>query len=201
MSGNSDLLPASFWDALYTNHETAWDIGYVSTPLKEYIDQLTNKNTSILIPGAGKGYEAVYLAEKGFTDITVADISAVATTALREKLGNGYPAIRIVTGDFFKLEGSFELVLEQTFFCTLPPTLRGRYVSKVKEILTGNGKLAGVLFNREFDKEGPPFGGHTEEYRQLFSPLFRIKVLEDCYNSIPQRKGSEVFLIAVNDGR
>jgi SAM-dependent methyltransferase len=192
------FLPAQFWDSLYTNHETAWDIGSVSPPLKEYIDQLTDKNIRILIPGAGKSYEAVYLAENGFTDVTVIDISPVLTKSLHEKIAQSYPFIKIITGDFFELNDAFDLILEQTFFCTLHPSLRENYINKIKELLTGNGKLAGVLFNRDFEN-GPPFGGHTEEYRQLFSPVLRIKVLEDCYNSIPPRAGSEVFLIACND--
>lgn len=197
MSKEADFLPAQFWDALYANHETAWDIGHVSTPIKEYIDQLTDKNIRILIPGAGKSYEAVYLADKGFTDITVIDISEVLTKSLQEKIASTHPSIKIINGDFFKLKGSFDMVLEQTFFCTLHPSLRSNYVNKIKELLTGNGTLAGVLFNRDFEN-GPPFGGSTEEYRQLFSPVLRIKVLEGCYNSIPPRAGTEVFLIACN---
>ncbi|MCS7037470.1 MAG: SAM-dependent methyltransferase, partial [Saprospiraceae bacterium] len=54
--------------------------------------------------------------------------------------------------------------------------------------------LAGVLFDRDFEG-GPPFGGHAEEYRALFEPLFRIHTLEPCYNSIPPRAGAEVFII------
>jgi cyclopropane fatty-acyl-phospholipid synthase-like methyltransferase len=198
MDYDADFLPAHFWDALYTNHETAWDIGSVSTPLKTYIDQLKNKNIRILIPGAGKSYEAVYLAAHGFTDVTVVDISAVLTKSLHEKIARTHPSIKIITGDFFELKDSFDLILEQTFFCTFHPSLRGHYIKKVTELLTGNGKLAGVLFNRDFES-GPPFGGNTDDYRQLFSTGLRIKVLEDCYNSIPPRAGSEVFLIACND--
>ncbi|MES2371534.1 MAG: methyltransferase domain-containing protein [Bacteroidota bacterium] len=192
------LLPAEFWDDLYRREETRWDIGFVSTPIKEYIDQLTNKNLRILIPGAGSSYEAIYLAERGFTDITVADISPLLTKRLQETIEPLYPSIKIITGDFFLLNGQFDLVIEQTFFCALHPSLRKKYLQKVKELLTGNGKLAGLLFNREFDNN-PPFGGGLEEYRQLFSSGLRIKLLEDCINSIPARKGTELFFIAEND--
>lgn len=193
-----EFLPAAFWDDLYRRQETRWDIGSVSTPIKEYIDQLTNKNLRILIPGAGSSYEAVYLAEKGFTDISVIDISNLVTDRLRATVSPSYPSIKIITGDFFLHEGQYDLILEQTFLCTLHPSLRVQYVKKVKELLTGNGKLAGVLFNREFDTN-PPFGGSLEEYRQLFSSGLRIKILEDCINSIPARAGTELFFIAEND--
>ncbi len=53
----------------------------------------------------------------------------------------------------------------------------------------------GVLFNIDFEKEGPPFGGHVEEYQLLFSRSFEIQILNNCYNSIPQRNGNEVFIL------
>ena len=43
----------SYWTKRYQEESTGWDIGYPSTPLKEYIDQLEDKSISILIPGAG----------------------------------------------------------------------------------------------------------------------------------------------------
>jgi thiopurine S-methyltransferase len=59
-------LPAKFWDELYNTGQTGWDIGYVSTPLKAYFDQLSNQSLEILIPGAGNAYEAEYLYKNGF---------------------------------------------------------------------------------------------------------------------------------------
>lgn len=192
------FLSASYWDKRYTEHQTGWDIGYPSTPLKTYIDQLENKTQRILIPGAGNSYEAIYLAEQGFTDITIIDISAVLTNQLQQKINPvSYPSIHLLTGDFFDLDQTFDLVLEQTFFCAIHPSLRENYIKKVQSILSGNGKLAGLLFNREFDTN-PPFGGNEKEYRQLFETHLRIKKLEACFNSIPERAGTELFLIAEN---
>ena len=67
-------LNKAFWDNKYTNEKLGWDIGYISTPLKSYIDQLADKNLKILIPGAGNGYEVEYLFNSGFTNIHVVDI-------------------------------------------------------------------------------------------------------------------------------
>jgi SAM-dependent methyltransferase len=194
---NTNFLSANYWNERYLQNQTGWDIGHVSTPLKEYFDQLTDKNIRILIPGGGNSYEAVYLLEKGFTNITVVDISEVVTDQLTTKYTN--PHLHIITSDFFALQGQYDLIIEQTFFCALDPSLRVKYVQTVKELLTDNGKLAGLLFNREFDTN-PPFGGNAEEYRQLFSSAIRILVLEACYNSIPARAGSELFLIACKQG-
>jgi hypothetical protein len=62
-------------------------------------------------------------------------------------------------------------------------------------LLANRGKLAGVLFDRDFEG-GPPFGGTREQYLKLFSEFFHIRTMTSCYNSIPQRQGTEVFFIA-----
>ena len=188
-------LSADYWNERYLTNQTGWDIGHISTPLKAYFDQLHNKNIRILIPGGGNSYEAAYLLDNGFTDITVVDISSVVTDQLKKKYN--CPHIHIFSADFFALEGQYDLIIEQTFFCALDPSLREKYVETVKKLLTDNGKLVGLLFNREFENN-PPFGGDAEGYRQLFSLSFRIQILETCYNSIPARKDTELFLIAVN---
>ncbi|MEM9982653.1 MAG: SAM-dependent methyltransferase, partial [Bacteroidota bacterium] len=62
-------LNENYWESRYQHQQTGWDIGYISTPLKTYVDQLTEKNIRILIPGGGNGYEAAYLLEKGFPHV------------------------------------------------------------------------------------------------------------------------------------
>lgn len=184
-------LNEQYWNERYRNGYTGWDIGQASRPLKEYIDQLADKHIRILIPGCGNGYEAEYLHEKGFKNVTVADISLEAVTLLRKRLPE---EIQIVHQDFFKLHQTFDLILEQTFFCAIHPSLRKAYVEKMYALLAPGGTLAGVWFNRTFEG-GPPFGGNLEEYLNLFSGTFDIQVATECYNSIPPRAGTEVFII------
>ena len=78
-------LNDKYWTDRYQNRETSWDIGEVSRPIKEYIDQLQDKNVRILIPGCGNAYEAAYLVDKGFQDITLIDISEVKSNELAKK--------------------------------------------------------------------------------------------------------------------
>ena len=190
-------LDASYWSNRFEANDTPWDIGYVSTPIKEYIDRIIDKNTAILIPGCGNSYEAEYLLQNGFTNITLIDISPTLTKRLEQKFNTHLKKqLHILTGDFFDLTGQFDLIIEQTFFCALNPGLRKDYVTKMYELLKPGGKLAGVLFNRSFEG-GPPFGGSKEEYEKLFAEKFVIKKMEDCYNSVAPRKGTELFLIAV----
>ena len=62
-------------------------------------------------------------------------------------------------------------------------------------LLSNSGKLVGLLFNREFETAGPPFGGCEEEYRQLFSEAFDIVTLSNSYNSYFKRANAELFTI------
>lgn len=192
MNYNQNSLNQNYWDTQYKSNSTGWDLGQVSPPIKEYIDTLEDKNTSILIPGCGNTYEADYLLEQGFTNVTVIDIAPTLVQNLQKKFKNN-KNIKVVLGDFFEHQGKYDLIIEQTFFCALPPTMRQRYVMKMQQLLTDNGKLIGLLFNRTFDTN-PPFGGNKEEYEQLFSTFFNFIKIETCPNSIIQRANNELFI-------
>ncbi|MGZ3920731.1 MAG: methyltransferase domain-containing protein [Bacteroidia bacterium] len=187
-------LDNKYWNDLYVSRDFPWDIGYVSTPLKEYFDQIADKTISILIPGAGNSYEAQYLVENGFQNVYVCDFAEEPLRNLKERC----PAIKkenLLQCDFFELKDlSFDLIIEQTFFCALNPSLRSKYFEKMYELLKPGGKLVGVLFNDKLNTDKPPFGGNREEYLQYFKHLFKINVYEACYNSIKPRAGRELFI-------
>ena len=185
----------AFWEKRYADKNTGWDIGHVSPPLKAYIDQLGRRDLKILVPGAGLGHEVVYLHRQGFTNVYALDFAAQPLQQLKTKIPD-FPASHLLQGDFFKLkDGKFDLILEQTFFCALPPGKRPDYVHQIHRLLGANGKLAGLLFDFPLGPDGPPFGGSREEYLGLFEPAFRIRTLERATNSLPQRQGTELFFI------
>ena len=186
-------LNKKFWDLRYQNNEIGWDIGYISTPLKKYIDQLTDKNIKILIPGGGNSYEAEYLHNLGFKNVFVVDISLTALTNLKNRVPD-FPKNHLINIDFFKLNNSFDLILEQTFFCALTPKLRDNYVLKMNQLLRPNGKLVGLLFNIPLNKDRPPFGGTKKEYLSYFKNYFKIEIMELSYNSISERTNNELFI-------
>ncbi len=186
----------TFWNHKYLRGETGWDIGYISTPLKEYIDQLANKNLKILIPGGGNSYEAEYLFKNGFKNVYVVDISCIPLNNLAQRIPS-FPKENLLHLDFFELEATYDLILEQTFFCALEPSLREEYVSKMHQLLKPGGKLVGLLFNIPLNTDKPPFGGDKEEYLSLFNEKFKIETMEVAYNSIEPRSGNELFFKAL----
>ncbi len=183
----------TYWDNRYKNGTTGWDIGHISTPLKTYFDQLEDRSLQILIPGGGNSYEAQYLFEKGFQNVFVLDLSETALSNIQKRMPS-FPKEQLIHQNFFDFEGSFDLIIEQTFFCALHPSLRKAYAEKMHQLLQPKGKLVGLLFDFPLTEEGPPFGGSLQEYDSYFSPLFKIDLLERAYNSIPPRAGKELFL-------
>lgn len=181
-----------YWSQRYRQERTGWDIGEISTPIKAYVDQLNNKHWKILIPGAGNSYEAEYLFTQGFRNVFICDIASEPLENFKERLPE-FPKENVIEADFFEIEDQFDLIIEQTFFCALHPEKRIDYASKCHELLITNGQVAGLFFDFEFTREGPPYGGKRKDYLMYFSPYFEIEILETCYNSIEPRKGNELF--------
>lgn len=75
-----------YWDEKYMTCQSGWDIGYISTPLKEYFDQLKDETIKILIPGCGNAYEAEYLYQKGFRNVFVIDWSDEALRNFKKRV-------------------------------------------------------------------------------------------------------------------
>jgi hypothetical protein len=187
-------LDKTSWNERWLANETKWDIGYPAPAIVDFAKSLSNKTIRILIPGCGNAYEAEYLHENGFTNVFVVDYAEEALKRFAERVPS-FPKDHLLQSDFFLLEaGKFDLIIEQTFFCAIDPSLRNSYAEKMHEILNENGVLAGLLFTSVPNAEGPPFPGSVEEYQKLFSKGFTIHKLEQCQNSIKQREGRELWI-------
>ena len=186
-------LDQTYWNTRWQREETGWDLGIASPAITEYMLQYTNKDAAILIPGCGNAYEAEFLIEKGFTNITLIDIAPEAVEKIKKRF-EGKTQVRILCEDFFIHKGQYDLIIEQTFFCAIPPFKREEYAQKIASILRSKGKIIGLLFDKNFVEKGPPFGGCACEYKPLFNPYFEIHKMETCYNSITPRKKNELFI-------
>ena len=121
------------------------------------------------------------------------DLSSTALSNLKQRAPE-FPETNLIHENFFDLNGQFDLIIEQTFFCALDPKLRKHYASKINELLTDQGKLIGLLFGIPLNEDRPPFGGNKTEYQRYFKPYFNLEILELSYNSIPSRMSKELFI-------
>lgn len=188
------IFDEAFWSEKYQTGQTGWDIGKVSPPIQTYIDQLDNKELSIMIPGAGNSYEAAYLFEQGYKNLSVVDITKEPLDNLKNRIPE-FPEHQLIQQDFFEHKGQYDLIIEQTFFCALDPSLRVSYIDKMQSLLKTGGKLVGLLFDFRLDGQGPPFGGSKDAYTIDFEKRFMLKTMEPCFNSIKPRQGRELFII------
>ncbi len=191
---NSDLpsLDRFYWSERWREGQTAWDVGGVSTPFLKLFESLTDKQMRILIPGCGNGYEGEYLWKHGFQNVFILDISEIPLNLFKKRVPD-FPHDHLLCEDFFKLNQKFNLIIEQTFFCALNPSLRKNYADKMADMLFPGGTLTGLLFNFPLTNEGPPFGGKKEEYLSLFQEKFEIKELHEAMDSIKPRLGRELW--------
>ena len=190
------LLDKNFWNDKYVKSKTGWDVGEITTPLKEYFDQLNNKKNKILIPGCGNAYEAGYLFKNKFHSTFVLDYSKHALNNFSKRVPD-FPKKQLLKNDFFDAQGKYNIIIEQTFFCAIDKNKRRDYFAKMYDLLKAHGKLIGLLFDHNLNEDHPPFGGSKREYQKYFEPYFNIKVFETAYNSINSRKGSELFMILI----
>lgn len=186
-------LDASYWEQRYCAQDTGWDLGCISTPLKTYVDGLTDFSKKILIPGAGNGHEAIYLHHKGFRHVYVLDWSSSALSHVQQACQD-FPEDHLICSDFFQHQQQYDLILEQTFFCALTPDLRPKYAAHMASLLKPKGRLVGLLFDAPLNNDVPPFGGTKQEYIAYFRPYFALETFELAYNSIAPRSGRELFI-------
>ena len=183
-----------FWEELWHEGRTKWDIGYAARPITEYADQLKDKSIKILIPGAGNAYEAEYLHKNGFENVYVLDIASKPLENFKKRVTD-FPGEHLLNQNFFELTEKYDLIIEQTFFIALDPKLRTKYAEKINDLLKPGGKLIGLfIIDTEASNDGPPFIDTKEEYIRHFEGIFYVKVYETAYNSIKPRAGREMFI-------
>ena len=108
-------------------------------------------------------------------------------------------SINILNNDIFdmrKYYGYFDMILEYTFFCAIPPSQRMKYIETVFKLLKNNGTFIGILLpiNKILNEGGPPFGVNLSKTLDMFLEYFKII---DCYDSplsIEPRVGNEKFV-------
>jgi methyl halide transferase len=187
-------LNDQYWNNRYLQMDTGWDLKSVSPPLKRYFDKPIQPMGRVFIPGCGQAHEAEYLLELGLEQVVLLDFAPALVQHLRQKFEN--TAVDVREGDIFDHLGSYDTIVEQTLFCAIDPARRAEYVMKMADLLHKDGVWIGLLFNRHFDKAGPPFGGTQAEYEDLMKDHFQIIHMNESTDSVQPRLGTELFFIA-----
>ena len=130
-----------------------------------------------LVPGCGRAYDALALAEHGYASVVALDLSPAACEAAREELkASGSAAasrVEVRCGDFFALEGgseTYDMIWDCTFLCALDPSVRERWASQMRTLLAPQGELMTCVFPIGDREGGPPYAMSVPLVRALLEP-------------------------------
>lgn len=221
---DSESTPtASDWNERYKQENTPWDL---SGPTPEFVrlskeELLFRPGRSMVIPGCGRGYDAIHFAQSGLAvtaidyapeaiaaiesqakalDSTNSNKESTASTSLSAKQSLARKELPLTTycGDFFTFadtqenQSAFDYLLEYTFFCAIPPEERNRYGAAAARILKKDATLVGLFFPLEERAGGPPYSVSMESIQAAFAPNFELR-FEPPQASIGPRRGREIL--------
>ena len=116
---------------------------------------LSHININNFVPGSGKGHDAFFLASLGH-DVYALDFSKEAINSMIENVKKKNININILNKDIFDMEkyhGSFDIILEYTFFCAIPPSSRIKYIKTAFNLLKDNGSTEVIIKLKENNTE------------------------------------------------
>ncbi|EIN10667.1 S-adenosyl-L-methionine-dependent methyltransferase [Punctularia strigosozonata HHB-11173 SS5] len=162
------------WDDAWS--ATPWDVGKIQPPLRTLLESgrlELPKTGRALVPGCGKGYDAIFIAETLGYDTVAADISPTAVEAAKQHASsspNGLPSnVSFEVIDFFRYsvsdEERFDLIFDYTFFVAILPSMRNDWGKKMRELVKPGGVLITLIFPIDPPQDvGPPFFVRPEHY-------------------------------------
>lgn len=195
---DTQIKQSEYWENVYhTDGNPSWNLLEPAKALKEMLPKLKLPKSRILVLGGGEGHDASLFAEAGHL-VTVVDFSKVAIVKGRERYKN-LSNLNFVLENIFNLDTtwnhSYDLVVEHTCFCAIPPSQRKQLVDIYARVLHDQGQLMGVFFAM-LKRAGPPYGSSELEIKNHLDKKFQILVANRFRKSVPRREGRELYILA-----
>ena len=207
--GKDQRLTQAAWDERYRTREMGWDMGRAAPPLARISEFINVAGKRVLVPGCGRGFEALLFAQLGAADVLAVDFSTRALDQAR-KLSQSVlgPRANVITwaqADVRAVPAAwkerFDLVVEHCCFCAIAPSDRRRYLAEIHRVLKPSGRLLGLFFVDFENPDGPPFGIFQYRLRpmleQFFQPIYWEAHPPD---SIKHRRDQDALVIAQRGG-
>jgi SAM-dependent methyltransferase len=177
-----------YWNEKYLAGATGWDRGAPSPALREWLEGGELAPGRVLIPGCGRGHEAVELARRGFA-VTALDIAAAPLARLKAELDAAGVSAELIQADVLHWRPAvpYDAVYEQTCLCALPPQEWPVYAEQLRRWLRPGGRLF-ALFMQTGRAGGPPFHCALGDMRALF-PAERWAWGADTHAEVPHPNG------------
>ncbi len=193
-----DIEKPQYWADVYkTEGNPKWNLDEPAEAFKDMLHRIKLPKSRILVLGGGEGHDAALFAEAGHL-VTVVDFSKEAIKRGKEKYAH-LENLHFHEENIFQLPQewnySFDIVIEHTCFCAIPPDQRNDIVRLWRRMLHEEGQLMAVFFAME-KRPGPPYGATEWELRKRLQNYFHFLFWGRWRQSIPQRQGRELFVLA-----
>jgi len=182
----------NYWDKVYTDKtekEVSWFQEHPTKSLELIAELNLPKDARVIDVGGGDSRLVDHLLERGYSDITVLDISEVSLNKLKDRLGDT-EKVKYITSDVvaFKAEKQFDLWHDRAAFHFLT-TLE--QINQYLEVVNLSLNSGGNLIISTFSKNGPekcsglPIHQYSDnELKDLFSKYFKnTKCFEDTHTT------------------
>lgn len=165
-----------FWQQRFESGSTPWDRGAPNPQLLQWIgDGSIAPRDHVVVPGCGRGWEVLALAERGIrvTGLDYAPAAVAACEGLLRERGLEATLRQADVLDWAPVE-PVDVVYEQTCLCALHPDHWQRYAAQLHAWIRPGGKLL-ALFAQALSEEsaqgflkGPPYHCDIHAMRALF---------------------------------
>ena len=196
----SSVSQHQFWESLYKQERVGWNLGTPTPVFEALITQGEfQPGTTVCIPGAGLGYDAVLFAQAGF-QVTALEFAPTAIQHQRDLAESAGVNLEICECDIFnlptQLNGKFNYVVEYVTLCAVDPDQRTEFARVMKDLLKPGGQYISLLFPIEDRPGGPPFGLNENETIETFESVgFTLKSTDVQSETIKPRRGREKLLV------
>ncbi|MDR1829537.1 MAG: methyltransferase domain-containing protein [Candidatus Fibromonas sp.] len=173
-----------YWEILYEEGMDEWDLGEATPALLEFFEHPScPREGNVLVPAAGRGWDAEAWAKRGY-NVAAVDFCSSAFDAL-EKLSENNNNLTALNTDMFLLnlyekkicENQFDIIYDYFGFNSVHPGRRDEYIEMWLRMLGDKGLLIGFFCPLGDEKygEGPPYSISKEELEVRFNGMLEIE--------------------------
>jgi hypothetical protein len=191
---------SQYWEMLYEQGLDKWDLGEATPALLEFFEHPScPKYGDVLVPAAGKGWDAEAFANRGHNVLAV-DFCPSALDSM-ELLANNNNNLVPLNLDMFLLSPGeekrggkkFDIIYDYFGFNSIQPGRRDEYVEMLLRMLKDDGFLIGFFCPLCDENYGydPPYCISSKELEARFKGIMEIEERIVPKRSIESRIGKE----------
>ncbi len=189
-----------YWEKMYQDKKDDWDQGKVSPPLLEFFKHPSCPSSGrVLVPGAGRGYDATAWTKKGHETLAV-DFSQTAFQALTT-LAEKTPKLSALNIDIFDLSPKstepVDIIYEYCCFNAIHPGRRDEYFEVWDKMLKPDGMIIAIFYPliNSTSLSGPPHPTSEGELLARLDGVFEVTERIAPKKSLKDRVGKEEIWI------